>query len=213
MPGDTRKEIAYKYLCEQIISCRLPPGAPIVEQEVSAALGISRTPVREALKQLEAEGLVRHVAMRGTFVAEVTTQDVEEIFVLREALEIIALREAIKHIPNEELEDLAAKLRSLTTESPREEFFESDRRLHDLIVRYAGNRRLAVFLNTLNNQVERLRRISAMRPSRLMKSAEEHLAIAEAVKARDLERSERLLQQHIRNVKESTLEVCRSSWL
>ncbi|CEP67998.1 Transcription regulator HTH, GntR [Moorella glycerini] len=209
MVRDTRKQKAYDYLYNAIITNQLSPGRAIAEQEISDALGISRTPVREALKQLEAEGLVRHIPLRGTFVAEISTQDLEEIFALREALEILALKVAIREITDEELAEVEALLRSLEFDSSSENFYNTDRKLHDLIVRRGGNRRLVLFLNTLNSQVERFRRISALRPNRLQKSKQEHLEILEALKERDLEKSERLLRWHINNVKESTLEVCR----
>ncbi len=208
---DTRKQKAYEYLYNAIVTNKLPPGVAIAEQEISNVLGISRTPVREALKQLEAEGLVRHVPLRGTFVEEITTQDLEEIFALRETLEVLALKTAITEITNEELYEIEILLRSLEYDSSNEKFYDSDRRLHDLIVKHGGNRRLAQILNNLNSQMERLRHIAAMKPHRLEQSKKEHLAIVAALKKRDLEEAERLLRQHLRNVKGSTMEVCRST--
>lgn len=208
---DSRKQKAYDYLYNAIVTNRLPPGVAIAEQDISNVLGISRTPVREALKQLEAEGLVRHIPLRGTFVEEVTTQDLEEIFALRETLEALALKAAINDITDEELYEIEILLRSLEYDSSEEKFYNSDRKLHGLIVKHGGNRRLALFLNTLNSQMERLRHIAAMKPHRLQKSKQEHLEIVAALKLRDLAGAERLLRQHLRNVKESTIEVCRST--
>lgn len=208
---DTRQQKAYEYLYNAIVTNKLPPGVAIAEQEISNVLGISRTPVREALKQLEAEGLVRHIPLRGTFVEEITTQDLEEIFALRETLEVLALKTAINDITDEELYEIEILLRSLEYDSSNEKFYDSDRRLHDLIVKHGGNRRLAQILNNLNSQMERLRHIAAMKPHRLQQSKQEHLEIVAALKRRDLEEAERLLRQHIRNVKESTIEVCRKT--
>lgn len=208
---DTRQQKAYEYLYNAIVTNKLPPGVAIAEQEISNVLGISRTPVREALKQLEAEGLVRHIPLRGTFVEEITTQDLEEIFALRETLEVLALKTAINDITDEELYEIEILLRSLEYDSSNEKFYDSDRRLHDLIVKHGGNRRLAQILNNLNSQMERLRHIAAMKPHRLQQSKQEHLEIVAALKRRDLEEAERLLRQHLRNVKESTIEVCRKT--
>ncbi|AFV12582.1 transcriptional regulator, GntR family [Thermacetogenium phaeum DSM 12270] len=208
---DTRQQKAYEYLYNAIVTNKLPPGVAIAEQEISNVLGISRTPVREALKQLEAEGLVRHIPLRGTFVEEITTQDLEEIFALRETLEVLALKTAINDITDEELYEIEILLRSLEYDSSNEKFYDSDRRLHDLIVKHGGNRRLAQILNNLNSQMERLRHIAAMKPHRLQQSKQEHLEIVAALKMRDLEEAERLLRQHLRNVKESTIEVCRKT--
>lgn len=210
MAKDTFKQIAYDYLRDAILTDKLQQGSAIVEQEVSDTLKISRTPVREALKVLEAEGLVYQIPQRGTFVKEVTTQDVEEIFALREALEVLALHEAIKNISDAALEKAEKFLVSLTPGSEPEDFYASDRLIHDLIIQNGGNRRLANFLNTINSQVERLRRISSLRPNRLEKSMQEHLSIVRSLKARDLEKTEQQLREHIKNVEASTLAVCRT---
>ena len=84
MAGDNRQSQAYEYLYNAIITNTLRPGYPIVEKEISNILGISRTPIREALKQLESEGLVRRFSGKGTFVAGVDLQDIEEIFPSRD---------------------------------------------------------------------------------------------------------------------------------
>lgn len=168
--------------------------------------------MREALKLLEAEGLVKVVPQRGTFVSELSTQDVEEIFALREALEVLALHVAIRNIPRAELDRLEQFLSTLSPASPPEQFFESDRWLHGLIVKHGGNQRLAHFLDSLNAQVEQVRRISALRPNRLDMSMREHLGIVRAIQARDLTAAEAELRQHTQNVKQSTLEVCRNMW-
>ena len=212
MAKETRKNIAYHSVRDAILTWTLPPGSPIVEQEISDQLGISRTPVREALKLLEAEGLVKVIAQRGTFVSELSTQDVEEIFALRESLEVMALKVAIGNISNEQLTKLESYLSSLTPDSPPEQFFESDRMLHEIIVNHGGNERLAHFLDSLNVQVERIRRISAARPNRLDLSMREHLGILRAIRARDWNAAESELRQHIRNVKQSALDVCRNLW-
>lgn len=212
MAKETRKNIAYHNLRDAILTWKLPPGSPIVEQEISDQLGISRTPVREALKLLEAEGLVKVIPQRGTFVSELSTQDVEEIFALRESLEVMALKVAIGNIPSDQLTKLESYLSSLTSDSPPEQFFESDRMLHDIIVNHGGNERLAHFLDSLNVQVERIRRISAERPNRLDLSMREHLGILRAIRARDWNAAESELRQHIRNVKQSALDVCRNLW-
>jgi DNA-binding GntR family transcriptional regulator len=163
-------------------------------------------------KLLEAEGLVKVIPERGTFVTDLSTQDVEEIFALRESLEVMALKVAIGNIPSDQLTTLELYLSSLTPDSPPEQFFESDRMLHDIIVNHGGNERLANFLDSLNVQVERIRRISAARPNRLDLSMREHLGILRAIRARDWNAAESELRQHIRNVKQSALDVCRNLW-
>lgn len=201
------KNIAYEYLYDNIINYKILPGTPIVEQEISNILGISRTPVREALKHLEAKGLIKHIPKRGTFVNEISMQDIEEIFAIREALESYALKTSIHTIPNEEIEVVEKQLNSLGDKSSFEDFYESDRKLHDLIVKYGYNKRLDNILINLNAQIEKLRHISATIPKRLESSKQEHVEIIEALKARNLEKTSELLTEHIRNVKMNVLNI------
>lgn len=207
--------MAYDYLLDAITSYELKPGQAIVEQDISDKLGISRTPIRDALKQLESEGLVRHFPSRGTFVTNITVQDVDEIFQLRELFEITALKNAIHSITEEELDYIEERLRYLddkrSEESPtKETFYNSDRELHALIMKYSGNSRMIKFHKTLEVQLEQLRRISAMTPMRLVKSRQEHLDIIYALRTRDLANATRALLLHLQNIKTSTLNVCRN---
>ncbi len=207
-----RNITAYKYLSEAIVSNLLKPGDPITEQQISDTLGISRTPIREALKKLEAEGLVRHIPGRGSFVSEVTVQDIEEIFSLRVALEILALQIAYNKISDDELQELENSILQLDTNSSADDFYKYDRLLHHVIVHNGDNRRLENFLNNINIQIERVRIISSLLPQRLDKSKEEHLAIVRALKDRDLLKTEHLLKTHINNVRESAMEACRKMY-
>lgn len=205
------KNVAYDYLYENIISYNLPPGTAIVEQEVSNIIKVSRTPIREALKQLEAEGLVNYIPGRGTFVQDLSTNDIDEIIELRELFEREALKYAIHDITDEEIEKLEKTLLSLEEDTNPEEYYHSDRMLHHLIVKYSRNRRMVNFLNTINAQLERLRRISAMTPRRLEKSKQEHLEILRAIKERDLEKASNCLSVHLKNIKTNITEVYRKT--
>ena len=206
----SRTKIVYNYLYEQIVSYKLKPGDPIIEQDVSSLLGCSRTPVREAIRILTAEGLVRNIPARGAYVLEISLQDIEEIFSLRKMLELGALKEGLLRISDEEIQNVEAMLAGLDQHSEFDAFFKSDRLLHDMIVRNSGNKRLMKFLGMINAQVERVRRISALRPQRLLNSKKEHLEIIEAIKARNLERASKFLDEHIENVKLSCFDVLRT---
>jgi DNA-binding GntR family transcriptional regulator len=175
----------------------------IVEQEISDTIKVSRTPIREALKQLEAEGLVNSIPGRGTFVQALSNQDIEEIFELRELFELKALEYAVNDITDKEIEKIEKILFSLEIDTNHEEYFSSDRYLHNLIVKYSRNRRMINFLNTINAQLEWLRRVSSMTPRRLEKSKQEHIEILQAIKERDLEKSSNCLSAHLQNIKAS----------
>lgn len=205
----SRRKQVYDFLLEGILSNRYQPGYPIVEQEISNELGVSRTPIREALKALEAEGLVNHYPSRGTFVTPITPYDVEEIFNLRIMLELSALQLAWDKITDDELEQIEKKFSLLNENSSNEAHYKADKSIHALIVDKAGNRRLKQFLNILASQIERFRRIAAVRPSRLSNAKGEHLAILQALKNHDLKACEENLKVHLENAKKSTLELAR----
>lgn len=205
--GSTGK--VYKYLFDAIVYNHLKPGEALSEADIAAKLEISRTPVREALMILESEGIVTRYPSRGCFVSQITSRDVEEIFELRAQLELCALHNSYSLITDHELEALEEKLVALTPDSPKEAYFEADRELHHLILAYCGNARLVDFIGILNAQIERVRVISASRPHRLTESREEHLALARAMRKRDLPTAQQLLKVHIENIRNSALEVCR----
>lgn len=204
----TRKEVAYNYLRNVIVSHEITPGSAIVEQEVSATLNISRTPIREAMKQLEAEGLLQTKSIRGAFVSEINRIDVTEIFDLRMALEMLALRNSIYKITEDEIHEVEALFLNLTENCSREKFYEADRHIHDLITNNCGNRRLVTFLANINSQIERFRYIAAMKPERLKHSRKEHEEILKYIKQKNLEKAEEALTYHINNVRESVMLVC-----
>lgn len=201
-------KIAYDYLANSIMKYEMVPGQAIVEQKISDLLGISRTPVREALKKLEADGFIVSIPGRGAIVKDILPHDVEEIFELRILLEEAALKSAVNKISDKELDDIEAALLKLDPGKNFDEYYNVDRELHNVIIRHSGNTRMLALLNSLSLQLERLRRISSMTPNRLAVSAKEHLAIIEAIKERDYEKARAKLLYHLNNVKDSTLKVC-----
>ena len=210
MPKAGLKNVAYDYLHEGIMNYIYGPDDAIVEQDISNHLGISRTPVREALKLLEAEGLVTHIRSRGTFVKEITAQDIEEIMELRILFEKTALKSAIHMIKDEELNEIEQKMRELEQDTSFEEYYAADRDLHMCILNYSRNTRLITFHGMIASQLERLRRISSRTPDRLAKSRNEHLAIVQSIRERDFPRAEAKLVEHLTNIKNSTLNVYHS---
>lgn len=199
----------YDHLYEELVNNRLPPGSALSELEIAKKLQTSRSPVREAMMVLEGEGMVRRYPGRGCFVAEITVQDINEIFALRTLLEVEALRNSYELITPQQLETVEKELLELTANDKEDAYYHTDRHLHELIVNNCGNLRLVLILRTLEGQIEQLRRISASEPRRLSASRQEHLQIVAALRERDLERACQLLATHISNVKAATLNVSR----
>lgn len=199
-------ERAYHYLYEQILSGKLALGAPVSEVEISEALKISRSPVREALKRMEAQGLITHYAGRGAFVSDITLRDLEEIFDLRMLMEIFALETACRRLDDSVLNSLEKMLLSLTENTSPKEFFEANSRLHDTIVSYGGNRRLEGLLNMLSAQIAIVNRISARAPKHFDDSTQSHLELVRLIRKRDCDAAKRCLENHLTEVRNKTLE-------
>lgn len=205
-----KKSQAYEYLKHAIIVDEIPPGSPLVELELSESLQMSRTPIREAMRQLETEGLVTTYPARGSFVTVLTPDDVQEIYELRLALELWALERSIARITDEELDALQAAFEEGYRTGAWETLHNADRGLHDLITEKAWSRRLLMLLSLLNTQAERIRYQSARSLGRDDLSYWEHLHIIQCIRERDLEKSRAALRTHLRSVANSAMDAAKA---
>lgn len=203
-PGLTER--AHDELREAIVSGDIAPGEALFEVQLGERLGMSRTPVREALKMLAREGLVEALPSRGYRVPQPSIRDLRELFELRETLEGMAARYAALRATEEQL----AQLQRLCDRYEREKAWDAwtliGSRFHDLIVEAAGNQRLRAQLDSFNSQIEMTRR-SALRADggRRQAAIGQHRAIFEAIRARDPDRAQRLACEHVRHSYEATL--------
>ena len=195
----------YDYLYNGILSGDIPLGSPIAELELGKALGLSRSPVREALKRMEGEGLVSHYLGRGTFVTDITVKDLEEIFELRIMFELHSLTSACEYMDDDVLSELQNAFESLDENSSEQEYFDANRLLHSSIISYGGNLRLEKFYNMLLAQFAIVNRISARDPEHFATSKAIHLNIIKAMKERDVQRAQELLKEHLTQVRERTI--------
>lgn len=199
----TLTERAYAVIKEAILSLELGPGTPLVEDELADRLGISKTPVRDALLALERDGLVTRIPYKGTYVAEVTDQDAREIFELRAVLEGLAGRLATPLLTVDELDRLEACLdvynEALVTGDLAEAIAQGEN-FHRFILDRTPNQRLLSFLRTLDEQLHLLRILSSRSVKRLRKSATEHREILSALRQGDPELVEAAFRNHHHSV-------------
>lgn len=212
MSYDLQKEVSDKYslrgrvfhkIREDILEGKYETGEPIREVAVSQDLGVSRTPVREALKQLELEGLVTSIPNKGTVVAGITEQDIIDIYAIRSLIEGLAARWAAKKITEKqlkELEEIIELTEFYTTKHNMEHLHELDTRFHEIIYEASNSKPLRHILSDFHHYVQRTRMESIATPGRAQKSTQEHKAILEAIKKRDPEEAERLTNLHVKNV-------------
>jgi DNA-binding GntR family transcriptional regulator len=193
---------AYEEIRRRILEGELLPSSPLSEHQLAAALQLSRTPVREAIKRLEKEGLVRSIPSRGTFIAELSAQDIMEIYQVRQRLEGLAARIAAGQMSDDEillLEQEVALTEAWAAEGRVEAIFQSDIRFHKLIIAATQNRRLGEILATLDDQMHRVRAILPRSSEWLEATLRDHRAIVAQIKARDDDGAERAMEQHLRS--------------
>ncbi len=196
----TLREQVCAHLREEILSSRLAPGTELSEVAVAKTLGISRGPLREALGQLAAEGLVTITPRRGAVVTKFTRQEFIEAYQVREALEVLAIKLAVPRLTDAQrsrLHALADAMVEHAEQGDTRAFFESNKEFHRLLVVAAGNERLREMHEQLANQMGRLLAKSLELRGSIDQSVAEHHAILEAIDAGDARRAARLLEEHI----------------
>jgi len=205
-------ERAYQVIKEAIISLELGPGEKLKESTLAEELGISKTPVREALTRLQHEGLVNVLPFRGAFVAEIDDRDMEEIFELRELLEGAAAKKAALNFSAEdsqEGETLLEEMRAAYKAGDIKSYAQPSRDFHGLLIKKFGNQRMISVLKTFDDQLERIR-ITAIRTSEnIPLFIEDYEKILEALKAGNPEEAEKALLLHLKRVREIFLKSKR----
>lgn len=196
----------YQSIREDILSGRYEQNTELKEAAIGAELGVSRTPVREALRQLELEGLVTIIPNRGAYVNMITAKDVQDIYVLRSMLEGLCARWATENITKEQLEDLEETLclsEYHTGKENYEKLYELDSLFHEQLYAASNSRILKHILSDFHDYVKMVRKATISSQTRSVKSTEEHRAIFEAVRARDADQAEALAKQHVKRTIES----------
>jgi DNA-binding GntR family transcriptional regulator len=204
------RELVFESLREAIINQQLEPGERMMEIQMAEEMGVSRTPVREAIRKLELEGLVVMVPRKGAYVAGLSLKDVADVFEIRRALEGLAAELAVDRITDDELENLERYLVKIAEEIERGDLnkvVEIDTDFHTLLYQASRNQRLSQIINNLREQIQRFRATSLSQPGRMKEAVEEHRKIVEAISSRDGETARRLAQEHIENAENSMMNV------
>ncbi len=200
-------------LRDRIFAGELLPGMFLDEVQLAEQLKISRTPLREALKVLSAEGLVRHEPRRGSFVNEVTETDLDEIFPVLALLEGRCAREAAQHASDTDLQQLEALHDKLSRHAKARrinDYYAANFAIHEAIITLANNRWLALVIADLRKIVKLARLQQLHAPGRLDQSLSEHLAVFAALKARDPEGAEAAMRTHLTRQREALRELARN---
>ena len=194
------REIAYEVLKHAIITGEIPAGERIVETEYADRLHISRTPLREALRKLERDGLVEYVQRRGVIVRAFTIADVEEIYTIRNALEMLTLPAIIRL---HEMDGVMAS-RDFETLSPMARAF------HRQMTEICGQNRILRVIEGQDQYITRFSSMAISQENRLLQAHEEHYKLVDYIEQRDLEHFQKLMHRHIERSKEKCLEALKT---
>ncbi len=195
------EEIA-EHLRNMIFDGELVAGARIPEKDLCSRFGVSRTPLREALKVLASEGLLTLLPNRGARVSQLTTEDVDEMFPVMGALEALSGELACQRITDEEIAEIKALHYQMAlhhTRGDRADYFRLNEAIHERILDAAGNRTLAAVFRGLTGRIRRARYMANISRTRWDEAMAEHERILDALAARDGQRLAVLLKQHLVN--------------
>lgn len=198
----------FEYLKNAIIDQTILPGERLVESKIADMLGISRTPLREALHKLEREDWIEKIPSGGYMVTTLTKDDIEQTFGIRSVLEAYAARLAAENHKEKDLIPLEKKInefQSWLEKDNREKLQKINTELHDILYALSNNPRLIKMINQLRAQISRFRQIILKQEGYALESHEDHLRMLSLIKDRDGEGVEQLIRHHIDKGKHAVL--------
>ncbi|MCI5517043.1 MAG: GntR family transcriptional regulator [Roseburia sp.] len=206
------RDVVFNTLREAILKGELKPGERLMELQLAAKLGVSRTPIREAIRMLEQEGLAVTIPRKGAEVARMTEKDMEDVLEIREALDELAAKIACTRMTEDQLKQLET-IKETFVESTRshdvKRIAEADVSFHDVIYEATGNPKLVSMLNNLREQIYRYRVEYLKEEKNYPTLIGEHEAIVEALCARNQNEVVRAMHTHIENQASAVKEIIR----
>ncbi|KKM09771.1 hypothetical protein SY88_16335 [Clostridiales bacterium PH28_bin88] len=205
----TIRQMVYETLREAIFERELKTGDRLVEKELAEMLKVSRTPVREAMRQLEMEGLIEHLPRKGVVVRGLTPEDVMEIYAIREALEVATIPFIVQNITAEDMQklhQLIAKMRRMMDEQDTGELLRISQQYNEMLIRASKMPRLMNLINTYQEYLAKFRTVTMSKPPRRFDALREHEEILQAIEQKDVRRAEELVRQHLRAAREEYLK-------
>lgn len=194
---------------EDILKGRYRQNEAMKELQISKELGVSRTPVREALRQLELEGLVTIIPNKGAVVSGVSAKDIEDIYAIRSLIEGLSAKWAAENIGEaqlNELEEIVYLSEFHLKKGHIEQLYELDNKFHEMLYEASGSKILRHVLSDFHHYVQRVRKTSLAEPERAEKSIAEHKAILEALRSKDSEAARGLTNVHVQNTSKNVID-------
>jgi len=193
----TLREKILETIRDAILKGNMKPGERVSEPELAERFGISRTPIREAFRQLESEGYLEVIPRKGAVVASLSERDVEEFYAIKTILEGFAAKMAAENLTAkdiERLESINERLQQIAQDGDVKTFFRVHNEFHEVFIKAAGNEKLYEMINQLVMRFKRLRLASLSQPGRMEISVEEHRNMIQAFKNHDGDRADSLVR-------------------
>lgn len=203
------RDVVFNTLRQAILTGELKPGERLMEIHLANRLGVSRTPIREAIRKLELEGLVTMIPRRGAEVAQLTEKSMSDVLEVRRAMDALCAELACERITEEELGRLRAaceKFEQIISTKDVKKIAQADVELHDIILQATGNNRLIQLVNNLSEQMYRYRFEYIKDFSQHEKLVEEHRIIYESLAGRNKEQAAEAARMHIDNQKKAIIQ-------
>ena len=203
------RDVVFNTLRQAILRGELKPGERLMEIQLANKLGVSRTPIREAIRKLELEGLVLMIPRKGAEVAEITEKNLRDVLEVRCALEELAVQLACDRMDEEgvrELRAAAETFESILNSDDITQIAQADVAFHDIIYAATDNRRLIQLLNNLREQMLRFRSISMHYPGRLAATWEEHRQMVENIADHNSAMARKVAKKHMENSERTLLK-------
>lgn len=207
------RDVVFNTLRQAILTGELKPGERLMEIHLANKLGVSRTPIREAIRKLELEGLVTMIPRRGAEVAQITEKSMNDVLEVRRALDALCAELACERITEEETEQLHRACEAFETAVKTRDLkriARADVQLHDIIVQATGNQRLVQLINNLSEQMYRYRFEYIKDAGQHQRLIEEHRVIYESIVKKDKETASQAARVHIDNQKKAIIAQIRS---
>ena len=208
------RELVCEKIRQAITTGIFKSGERLMEIQLAEEMGVSRTPVREAIRKLELEGFGVMIPRRGTYGADISIKDITEVYEIRTALDVLAAGLAAERISDEELEAMQRLLVEIgqhIEEGNLDKIIETDSAFHDILYQASRNERLVSIISNLREQITTLRGRSMHYPGRLINTLEEHRAIVDSMAQRDVEKAQQAVREHLENAEHTLLKAIEES--
>lgn len=208
------RELVCEHIRQAIVDGTFSPGERLMEIQLAEDMGVSRTPVREAIRKLELEGFVVMIPRRGTYVANISIKDINDVYEIRTSLDALAAGLAAERIEPEELEEmqrLLVEIGKAIEAGKLQDIIALDTEFHDVLYKASRNERLRNIISNLREQITGIRGISMKYPGRLLDTMEEHRVLVECIAARDPEKAQAAARIHLENAEHTMLQYLASA--